>query len=97
MAEEDLRTYSPNMGSYKRRRPETVTAIQWTGKNLEEIKGFVNGLDILRFVRSSGVLVIRTGEGDKEVKFGDYIVEDDDHPTVYVMSQIAFENKFIGE
>ncbi len=51
-------------------RPVTVEAIQWTGKNLEEIKWFCNGLASMR----SRNLYIETTEGTSRASIDDYIV-----------------------
>lgn len=51
-------------------KPVVVSAIRWTGDNLNEIKQFCNGL--ARY--SSNKLVIETTEGSSVATVGDYIV-----------------------
>jgi hypothetical protein len=51
-------------------KPVTVHGIEWTGKNLEEIKGFCNSLARM----SNGYLVIETTEGSSRASVGDIII-----------------------
>lgn len=52
-------------------KPCEIEAVQWTGKNLTEILRFANtqNIDI-----TSGVLIIKTLEGDMVASTGDYII-----------------------
>lgn len=54
-----------------KKKPVTIEAIQWTGKNLSEIDNFMGGT-----VENKGAtLVIYTLEGDMEASIGDYIIK----------------------
>lgn len=52
-------------------KPCEIEAVQWTGENLTEILRFANtqNIDI-----TSGVLIIKTLEGDMAASTGDYII-----------------------
>jgi len=50
-------------------KPVTIRAIKWTGKNLQEIVQFTNGLGHM----SNGHLVIETREGSSRAAIGDWI------------------------
>lgn len=52
-------------------KPCEIEAVQWTGENLTEILRFANtqNIDI-----TSGVLIIKTLEGDMRANVGDYII-----------------------
>lgn len=54
-----------------RTKPCEIEAVQWTGENLTEILRFANtqNIDI-----TSGVLIIKTLEGDMVASTGDYII-----------------------
>ena len=54
-----------------RTKPCEIEAIKWTGENLTEILRFANtqNIDI-----TSGVLIIKTLEGDMVASTGDYII-----------------------
>ena len=54
-----------------RKKPVTIEAIQWTGKNLSEIDNFV-GVSI---ANKGTILIIHTLEGDMEASIGDYIIK----------------------
>ena len=54
-----------------RKKPVTIEAIQWTGKNLSEIDNFVGG----SIANKSTILIIHTLEGDMEASMGDYIIK----------------------
>ena len=54
-----------------RKKPVTIEAIQWTGKNLSEIGNFVGG----SIANKSTILIIHTLEGDMEASIGDYIIK----------------------
>ena len=59
------------MNKKYRKKPVTIEAIQWTGKNLSEIDNFMGGI-----VENKGTtLVIHTLEGDMEAPIGDYIIK----------------------
>ena len=53
-------------------KPCEIEAVQWTGENLTEILRFANtqNIDI-----TSGVLIIKTLEGDMKASVGDYIIK----------------------
>lgn len=53
-----------------RKKPIVIEAIQWNGRNLEEIKNFV-GVALTHGEK----LIIHTLEGDHEAKVGDYIIK----------------------
>ena len=54
-----------------RKKPVTIEAIQWNGKNLSEIDNFMG-----RIVENKEtILVIHTLEGDMEASVGDYIIK----------------------
>lgn len=54
-----------------RTKPCEIEVVQWTGENLTEILRFANtqNIDI-----TSGVLIIKTLEGDMVASTGDYII-----------------------
>ena len=54
-----------------RKKPVTIEAIQWTGKNIDEIETFVNSVDVE--VSKDGITV-HTLEGDMNASVGDYII-----------------------
>lgn len=54
-----------------RKKPVTIEAIQWDGKNLSAIDYFMD-----RIVENKEtILVIHTLEGDMEASVGDYIIK----------------------
>lgn len=55
-----------------RKKPVTIEAIQWDGKNLSEIDNFMGRI----FENKEIILVIHTLEGDMEASVGDYIIKD---------------------
>lgn len=57
-----------------RKKPVVIEAVQWTGKNYEEIAKFMdyNGIDD---TEGGAVLIIETLEGDHRVSVGDYIIK----------------------
>ena len=59
-----------------RKKPVTIEAIQWTGKNKEEIKKFVK---TNMFFSDIGELYIYTLEGKMCASIGDYIICDVDN------------------
>lgn len=54
-----------------RKKPVTIEAIQWTGKNLSEIDNFVGG----SIANKGTILIIHTLEGDMEASIDDYIIK----------------------
>ena len=54
-----------------RKKPVTIEAIQWTGKNLSEIDNFV----CVSIANKGTILIIHTLEGDMEASIGDYIIK----------------------
>lgn len=65
-----------------RKKPVVIDAVQWNGKNYEEIQEFSNGLiTYYEWVQhnESGVnknmLSIKTLEGTMEAKIGDFIIK----------------------
>ena len=62
------------------RKPTTVTAMQWTGKNIEELFAFIP-MNKLRFKNSR--IYIKTMNGKVRLHVGDYVVSggvDDFYP-----------------
>ena len=57
-----------------RKKPVVIEAIQWTGKNTEEIAEFINGRTLLRSI-GSATLMLGTLEGDHAASIGDYIIK----------------------
>lgn len=54
-----------------RKKPVIIEAIQWNGKNLNVIDGFIG-----EAIDNNGMtLTIHTLEGDMEAKVGDYIIK----------------------
>lgn len=53
-----------------RKKPVVIEAIQWNGRNLEELQNFVGSA-----LAYDGKLIIHTLEGDHEAKVGDYIIK----------------------
>lgn len=54
-----------------RKKPVIIEAIQWNGKNLNVIDGFIGEV-----IDNNGMtLIIHTLEGDMEAKVGDYIIK----------------------
>lgn len=69
---------------YYRKKPVVIEAIQWNGANLEELKNFVGSslywgtVTLYGFTNTNKQMlrvVIRTLEGNHEVKVGDYIIK----------------------
>ncbi len=67
-----------------RKKPVTVEAVVWTGKNLEELKQFAGGFleyevldDMCEDVKSpiTAKLKIKTLEGVHHASIGDYIIK----------------------
>lgn len=54
-----------------RKKPAVVSAIQWTGTNVRDVKDFVGDEAIFD---KRGVLYIATWEGAHEATEGDYII-----------------------
>ena len=54
-----------------RKKPVTIEAIQWTGKNLSEIDNFVGG----SIANKDTILIIHTLEGDMYASLSDYIIK----------------------
>lgn len=59
------------MNKKYRKKPVTIEAIQWTGKNLSEIDNFVGE----SIANKGTILIIHTLEGDMEASIGDYIIK----------------------
>lgn len=55
-----------------RKKPVTIEAIQWTGKNKEEIEVFVANDRNVDVYNNS--IIIHTLEGDMNASVGDYII-----------------------
>lgn len=53
--------------------PKTVEAIQWTGKNLDEIKKFCPSC--FKFMGTPPTLIVPTLEGNMKAIAGDYIIK----------------------
>ena len=59
-----------------RKRPVVIEAIQWTGKNLVELRGFMRGnLPALGAVGRPDCLIIHTLEGSHYANIGDWIIK----------------------
>lgn len=66
-----------------RKKPLVIEAIQYTGDNLEEVKGFCPIIEIVQTVKfdikvstdKGYKLFISTLEGDMEVSVGDYVIK----------------------
>lgn len=71
------------------KRPIIITAVQWTGENLDECFNFLSCAAALE----NGTILIRTDEGINHVQVGDYIVE---HPigVFYNYSPSVFKAKY---
>ena len=54
-----------------RKKPVTIEAIQWNGKNLSKIDKFMDRIVEIKVTK----LVINTLEGDMEASIGDYIIK----------------------
>ena len=59
------------MIKFYRKKPVTVEAVQWTGKNIDEVKEFVKG-SMISFEKN--FITIHTLEGDMLTSVGDYII-----------------------
>ena len=59
-----------------RKKPVVIEAIQWTGKNIDEIAQFTNGYADFRTEKGDPEvdLLIRTLEGVMYASYGDYII-----------------------
>lgn len=55
------------------KKPVKIDACQWTGDNVEEIKGFVN--PIAEYLEDENVIIIHTLEGDMKAEVNDYIIK----------------------
>ena len=55
-----------------RKLPVEIEAVQWTGKNDEEISAFAGSS---RYMTQEGDLMIHTLEGDHHALVGDYIIK----------------------
>ena len=56
-----------------RKKPVVIEAVQWTGKNLEDVSRFMQGGRDHRF--SDDDLIIKTLEGDHRANPGDFIIK----------------------
>jgi hypothetical protein len=69
-----------NMGEVKkyRKKPIVIEALQWTGKNIDDIFLFINTVDI-NIIKSWDsrelTITINTLEGDHIASVGDYIIK----------------------
>ena len=59
------------MNKKYRKKPVTIEAIQWDGKNLSKIDNFIGRIVEIKVT----TLVIHTLEGDMEASVGDYIIK----------------------
>ncbi|MCP3683986.1 MAG: hypothetical protein GY861_14995 [bacterium] len=59
-----------------RKKPVIIEAIQWTGENIEEIRGITSGKSCEMHASSGGVvnIIIPTLEGDMIASPGDFII-----------------------
>lgn len=80
-------------------RDNTIEAIQWTGKNIDDVKDFVSvDPDVFPFVSSMStsdmILTLRRGTFDNKVHIGDYITRDCE-AHMWVICPEDFELRFI--
>jgi len=61
------------IGKYIKKRVQ-VTAVQWDGRNFDEISKFSNG-EVSLLSENSDKLVIPTLEGEMHARKGDYIIK----------------------
>lgn len=61
------------IGKYIKKRVQ-VTAVQWDGRNFDEISKFSNG-EVSLLSENSDKLVIHTLEGEMHASKGDYIIK----------------------
>lgn len=57
---------------YYRKKPVTITAIQWSGENIVEIMNFMNNRG---YHYTGSELYIQTLEGNHFASIGDYIIK----------------------
>ena len=57
-----------------RKKPVEIDAVQWTGRNYDEIQNFIGDKVITGFVSERGLL-IQTLEGQMTARTGDYIIK----------------------
>jgi hypothetical protein len=55
-------------------KPVTIQAIEWTGKNFNEIRNFCNGLAHITRLHGEDILFIETVNGTSRAQVGDHIV-----------------------
>jgi len=55
-----------------RKKPVVIEAVQWNGKNADEIQLFSRG--IVRYSASEGAIIIKTLEGFMRASVGDWII-----------------------
>lgn len=60
-----------------RKKPIVVDAVQWTGKNTEEVSAFLHNalLGNLGFIVEDAPIIIATLEGDHKANVGDWIIK----------------------
>lgn len=59
------------------KRPTVISAVKWTGHNVNEIAEFIKGKSLTLYKNNSGItrLFIETPEGGIYVEVGDYIIQ----------------------
>ena len=58
-----------------RKKPVVIEALQWTGKNLEDIVNFTSDGTRQITRQADNTLTIETLEGDMTAKIGDFIIK----------------------
>lgn len=76
-----------------RQVPVELEAVQWTGKNFDEIKEFLDGGAHLY----SGCLFIQTHDGEKTANVSEYITKSgtENYPIIRTMDADVFEKVYM--
>lgn len=74
------------------KKPDSVEAIQWDGKNTDDVVKLATGLEIIQGADTSK-LPIQTATGLKEANVGDYFVKDE-QGNVNIVSEADFKNDY---
>lgn len=56
-----------------RKKPIVIDAVQWNGKNIEQVLSFTRG--IAQYETNHNILAIETLEGVLQASIGDYIIK----------------------
>lgn len=76
---------------YRTKATIITEAVQWTGKNIEEVRDFLQDPLITPNVHD-GVLTIRTMHGNASCRLFDYVVKSTED--FYPCSKVVFETKY---